>query len=59
MLLIELKQTAANSNNDGNNNSNGGGYDTLSLWNDELATEFAAAEINKRMRKKKKERKRN
>jgi hypothetical protein len=30
------------------------GYDTLSLWNDVSAAEFSAAETNKRVRKRKK-----
>jgi hypothetical protein len=55
MLLIELKQTAANSSNDNNDNSNNNNNSSLSPPPyDELAAEFVAAET-KRIREKKEE----
>jgi hypothetical protein len=50
-LLVKQHASRAAANS---NNNSGGGYDTLSLWNDELAAEFVAAET-KRMRIRKKE----
>jgi hypothetical protein len=46
-----ISSLEVNSKND-NDNSDGGGYDTLSLWNEELAAEFAVAETKRRKRKK-------
>jgi hypothetical protein len=52
MLLIELKQTAANSSNDNNDNNNNSNLSPPPY--DELAAEFVATET-KRMREKKEE----